>query len=791
MTAEVHPDMLAEPMSATANPSPPAAAEAAQLLDQAGRAHAQGRLAEADAAYRGALALHPWLPEAEHGLGWLLFQQGEVKAALPHFAAALKLRPWEPEFWISQLEVLMQLGQHESVHRLTYRALKSGLPPRIADGFEGRLRDARLQVLVRALAASGKTTAKAVQAPRREIMALRDTFLSKRYDAARQQAEALVRRYPLAPFPWRVLAAATPVADGSDEPMQLRRIACDLDPDSVDVAMNLALALMEAKRPDEAEALFRKVLDGEPANTRALVNLGLLLNQRGDPAAGELLREARRHGSADPRVALALGAYLRDRDEPAEAIPLLEEALADDASNDMAIAALSVCYLAVGRHEECAALFRRIDASRADQLSALGIALFVATHLEEVSADELFALHRRFGAILEAGCAPTGHFENHRDPGRALRVGFVSGDFRIHAMANFLLPLWRGLDAGQAEIFGYYNHATVDDVTLALRACTKGWCEVAGMTDDAMAARIRQDGIDVLVDLSGHTGFHRLGVFALKAAPVQLSWGGYPATTGLTRMDYYMADTTYAPPGLLDAQFTEKLMLGPASASFRPADDCPPVQPLPSLQGAAFTFGSFNRVSKLTPKTLHLWARILRDAPASRLMIGAADEPSQLRLSAFFAAENVDPSRIVFLARVGMPKYLEAHGQIDLLLDTAPYAGGTTTCHGLWMGVPTLTLPGATLPSRTGVAILGRTGLHEFIADGPDDFVARAVAFAAPKAAQRLAALREGMRERVSASNIGSPQAAIESFEDGIRMAWGRWCEGLPTAALVVPPRAR
>ena len=783
--------MLAESTSATANPSPQTIAEAKRLLEHAGVAHSQGLLLDASEAYRGALALHPWLPEAEHGLAWLLFQQGNWNAAMPRFAKALKLRPWEPEFWISQLEVLMQLGQHEAVHRLLYRATKSGLPQAVADGFEARLRDVRLQVLAHALSASGKTSAKAALVPKHDIIALRDTFRSKRYEAARKQAADLVRRYPLAPFPWRVLAAATPVSDGGDEPMRIRRIACDIDPDSVDVAMNLALALMDHKRPDEAEAVFRKVLESEPANTRALVNLGLLLNLRGDPAAGELLREARRHGSADPRAALALGAYLRDRDEPDEAIPLLEEALAHDATNDMAIAALSVCYRAIGRHQESAALFRRIAFREGTDLAALSIGLFVATHLAEIGPDELFAMHRVYGESLESRVVPFDHHPNDRDPERILRVGFVSGDLRNHAMANFLKPLWQGLDRSKVQVFAYSNHGAIDETTVALRAVSDAWTEIHDMGDQAAADRIRKDGIDVLVDVSGHTGFHRLGVFALKPAPLQMSWGGYPATTGLARMDYYMADTTYAPPGLLDAQFSEKLMLGSASASFQPPANCLDVAPLPSLQGAPFTFGSFNRMSKVTPVTLQLWARILSRALHSRMIIGAADEASQARLHALFSAAGVDSSRIVFLPRVDMPKYLEVHGQIDLLLDTSPYAGGTTTCYGLWMGVPTLTLPGATLPTRTGVAILGRTGLHDFIAESPDDFVVRAMEFASPEAADRLAKLRMGMRNRVAASNIGTPRGAIESFEDGTRMAWHRLCNGLPTAALVVPPRTQ
>ncbi|WP_397596519.1 tetratricopeptide repeat protein [Silanimonas sp.] len=782
--------MLAE-MTRDAAPSADLARNAQIALREAHAAHESGRLDEAEAQYLDALRANPYAAEAEHGLAWLLAQRGDWKGALPRFGRALKLRPWEKEFWISQLEALMQLGQHEAVHRLLHRAMQSGLPADAAAGFEKRLHDRRLAIIAAQVRASGKTAKQAAEAPRAALMALREVFLKREFAEARASASAFVAQYPLCAFAWRVLGASMPADERGDGPIEVLRIACDLDPEGVDVEMNLALALNERGRLDEAEALFRDVLQRQPENLRALVNRGLLLNLRGDPEAETLLRRARSLGVHDARVALALGAYLRDRDLHEEALPLLEEAMAADPANQACVSALSVCYLGVGRHEEAAALFRRLDTTKTPHLGALGIALFVGTHIAEIGVDELFALHRRFGELLERERAPNTHWENERDPARRLRVGFVSGDFRRHAMAGFVQPLWDGMDRSAFEVFAYSSHRTNDETTAQLRAATDGWCDIAGLTDERAADRIRQDGIDVLVDLSGHTAFNRLGVFALKPAPIQISSYGYPATTGLTRMDYYLADTIFAPPGRMDGQFTEKLMLGAANAAFQPPANAPDVAPLPSAGGAPFTFGSFNRMSKLTPRTVELWAAVLRATPGSRLVIGAADAPGEARLRAQFTAGSVEGSRLEFLPRMDTTSYLKAHDRIDLLLDTSPYAGGTTTCLGLWMGVPTLTVPGPTLPSRAGAAILERVGLMEFIASDAGDFVARAADFADPSARERLAAVRAGLRERMGASNIGSSQAAIETFEDGARMAWQRWCEGLPPAPLLVPPRSR
>ena len=639
--------MLAE-MTRDAAPSADSARNAQLALRVAHVAHESGRLTEAEAAYLEALQANPYAAEAEHGLAWLLAQRGDWKGALPRFARALKLRPWEKEFWISQLEALMQVGQHEAVHRLLHRAMQSGLPAEAAAGFEKRLHDRRMGVLAAQVRASGKTAKQASEAPHAALMALRTTFLRRDFAAARKAATSLVASHPLCAFAWRVLGASLPANEAGDGSIEVLRIACDLDPDGVDARMNLALALQERSRFDEAEAIYDGILVNQPDNVRALVNLGLLLNMRGDPEAEALLRRARGLGADDHRVALALGGYLRDRDQHEEALPLLEMAYTADPDNPACLSALSVCYLGVGRHQEAAALFRRLDASKTPHLGALGIALFVGTHIAEIGVDELFALHRRFGELLERERNPNTHWENERDPERRLRVGFVSGDYRRHAMAGFVQPLWDGIDRTAFEVFAYSNHRTHDETTAQLRAATDGWCDIVGLSDERAAERIRKDGIDILVDLSGHTAFNRLGVFALKPAPVQISSYGYPATTGLTRMDYYLADTIFAPPGLMDGQFTEKLMLGSANAAFQAPAGSPDVAPLPSAGGAPFTFGSFNRMSKITPRTVELWAAALCAVPGSRLLIGAADAPGEARLRAQFAAAGVVGERLSF-----------------------------------------------------------------------------------------------------------------------------------------------
>lgn len=773
----------------TRDPAPcsDSARSAQQALQAAHLAHEAGRLEDAEAQYLQALQNNPYAAEAEHGLAWLLAQRGDWRGALPRFGRALKLRPWEKEFWISQLEALMQVGQHEAVHRLLYRAMQSGLAPEVAADFENRLKHQRMTVLAAKVRASGKSTKQASEAPRPALLALRDAFLQRRFDEARILADALVRDYPMSAFAWRVLGASQPASADGNGVIEVLRIALDLDPENVDVAMNLALALQERGRGDEAERAYLRVLDQQPDNIRALVNHGLLMTARRDPRAEALLRRARELGSKDHRVALALGAYLRDKDRCAEALPLLEEALAVEPDNEAGIAALSVCYLGVGRHDEAAALFHRLDLRGSEHLGSLGIALFVGAHLEAIEPDALFAVHRRFGQILESAIAPTEHHPNLPDPARRIRVGFISGDLYEHAIAHFMLPVWQQFDPQRMEIFAYSTSGKSDDVTVAFQQTVAHWFDASDCSDDALAERIRRDAIDILFDLSGHTGYHRLGVFARKPAPLQISWCGYPGTTGLTRMDYYLSDTVFSPPGLLDGQFTEKLLLPHISGAFAEAPDLPDVSPSPAKSGAPFTFGSFNRVSKLSSATLALWARVLAKVPAARIRIGAVGDGDRDWISSRLAAFGVETARLEFLPRMAKKEYLRAHSGIDLLLDTTPYSGGTTTGHGLWMGVPTLTLAGATLPGRQSLSILRHCGLDEFVVEDTDSFVERAVGWSTK--IEALADLRASMRNRLRSSAIGNPRFAAEAVEDAIGAAWVRWCAGLPPIRLEIPAR--
>ena len=258
--------------------------------------------------------------------------------------------------------------------------------------------------------------------------------------------------------------------------------------------------------------------------------------------------------------------------------------------------------------------------------------LFCLSHEEAISAQALFAEHCRFGEQFEGPLrANWPAHRNGRDPARCLQIGFVSGDLRNHPVAYFLEPLLAHLGASPAlALHAYYNRAVEDSVSVRLRAQMKHWHRIAGLSDAALAEKISSDGIDILIDLAGHTAENRLLTFARKPAPVQVSWIGNPGTTGLSAMDYYLADRHFLPPGEFDGQFTEKLVYLPATAPFLPDDKAPPVNALPALNNGYVTFGSFNRISKLRPSAIALWARLLRALPSARMVLGGCRETANM-----------------------------------------------------------------------------------------------------------------------------------------------------------------
>jgi protein O-GlcNAc transferase len=557
--------------------------------------------------------------------------------------------------------------------------------------------------------------------------------------------------------------------------------------DADDGAHARLTALIDQGESNTATELGRQHCERHPGDAIGWKLLGIAAQRSGRlPLALSAKRRAAALDPASPEAHNNLGNALAAAGQLDDALAALQQALALDPAFAEAHNNLGLVLQRLERPDEAAHHFEQAVALRPTFAEAHSNLLFMLSHDARLSPAALLAAHRRFDDLH--GRPHARHWRPHangRQPDRRLRVGFVSGDLRRHAVARFLAPLWRGLDRDQVEVLAYSTAGPADETTGQLRALTDAWADVGPLADDALADRIRHDAVDILVDLSGHTRHNRLPVFARKPAPVQVTAIGYPNTTGLSAIDYRISDAFRMPPQLARLN-VEHIAYVPCASTFE-HEDAPDVSPLPARQTGRFTFGSFQRPSKISAQDLVLWARVLHAVPGSTLLVGAMDASgARYRIVRALADQGIDPGRIGFVGQRPFQAYLGLHRHIDLMLDTHPYPGGTTTHHALWMGVPTLTLTGSSLVSWQGAAVLRRVGLDEFVAHDPSDYVKRATRWATDL--DSLAALRAGLRERIATAPHLQAQAVANGMQAALRMMWHRWCAGLPPASFEVRP---
>ncbi|MDR3480267.1 MAG: tetratricopeptide repeat protein [Burkholderiaceae bacterium] len=429
-----------------------------------------------------------------------------------------------------------------------------------------------------------------------------------------------------------------------------------------------------------------------------------------------------------------------------------------------------------GQLEDALTSYRRALEIKPDFMPARCNLLFALQFSSQSTKEDLFVAHRRFGEQVEASLKP--HWPVHansRDPDKRLKIGYVSGDFREHAVAYFIEPVLSNHDKSQVEVYCYSNSAKRDAVTERLIAQADHWQPCVGMSDDELAQHIRADGIDILVDLAGHTALNRLFTFARKPAPIQITYLGYPGSTGLSAMDYRLTDR-YAEPGD-DQYYTEKLLRLPGSIwCYRPPDGMPEVTPLPALVNGYLTFGSFNNVNKVGSECIALWASLLHRLPNSRLLMATVPEgAARGQLIRRFAQLGIADDRIDYCGSLPLRKFQRKLQQVDITLDPFPVNGATTTCESLWLGVPVLTMVGERFPSRAGLSIMNAARMPEFATATPEEFIEKAISLA--NDLPRLADIRAGMRERLKETPLFDQQRFARHFEAALRGMWIRWCE--------------
>lgn len=556
---------------------------------------------------------------------------------------------------------------------------------------------------------------------------------------------------------------------------------------TLDAAFAMAMTHQAAGRLPSAQQIYNGILQVAPDHPRALYWLGAIaLRQDHHAVAEQHLRAVLRQLPNNIDALTGLCVALFELGQLAEAERVARRAVQIDAAYAPAYRCLGRILLHQSRHAEAVASYGRAVALAPKDASLMTELLYCMVQDEATDSQHLARMHRDFGKKFGANLRdPQRGHSNPRDPDRRLRVGFISGDLRQHAVAYFIEPVWRELDRGKIELFAYANLLLEDATSQRLKQLVDHWRPVISLDDAQLAEQVRRDGIDILIDLSGHTALNRLLVFARKPAPLQASWIGYPETTGLTAMDYHLANTHSAPVGVVDALFVEKLVRLDACGAFEADAAAGDVNALPALQRGYFTFGSFNRMSKLGATVVDTWGRVLLQVPTARLLVADVGDPDVERnLRQRFAALGVAAERLSLVPRQPLAAYFRLHHEVDVLLDSFPYTGGTTTQNALWMGVPVVTLAGMRRTERISTGVLSRVGLEDWSVTSIDAYVARAVAAANDIA--NLAELRAGLRGRIASSPLRQTSTAARSLEVAFRTMWKRWCAGLPAEAFRV-----
>ncbi|MCX7384364.1 MAG: tetratricopeptide repeat protein [Alphaproteobacteria bacterium] len=524
------------------------------------------------------------------------------------------------------------------------------------------------------------------------------------------------------------------------------RIALRLQPDSVQALNNLGNILRDAGRWPESVAAYQQALQLAPGFGDAWANLAWVLSLTGEAHAAE--HAARRGIEADPKNA--------------------------NAFNNLGLALMRQSRLV-----EAEAALRNALALRPDFAQAHSNILFCLNYRSDLDAETIATEYRSWDRVHAAPLAPTArHYSVDRDPDRRLRIGYVSPDFRHHAVSFFAEPLLRAHDRRAVEVCCYAEVAVPDATTERFRALADNWVSTVGMRDADVADRIADDRIDVLVDLAGHTAGNRLLAFARRPAPVMLATMlGSGTTSGLSAMTGFIADAELAPPGS-EALFSERVIrLGRVPLVYAPPAAMPDVADLPARRDGRVTFGYFGRTVRLNARVLRAWSLILNAVPGSRLMLNSApyaEEAGREQIAARFAELGIARDRLALVHTAPQPRTWEAYGEIDIALDPFPHNAGTTTVEALWQGVPVVTLKARPGVGRIGASLLRAVGLDDFVAADETDYVARAIRAAGDIAA--LARLRATLRDRVATSPLCDAAGLAREMEAVYRAVWRNWC---------------
>jgi predicted O-linked N-acetylglucosamine transferase (SPINDLY family) len=752
-----------------------------EALNLAGGKMRQGQWIDAESIYRQILASQGDYPPALQGLARVLLRVGRLDEAANCLDRALAQIPNDAGLLNDRANLFAERGELDEAIGLFNRAIaiRSDLPQLHHNYASALQKRGRLDEAIIAYRRALAIRPDLVESLCNLGNALQDKGQMAEATACYQRAIALRPDFAEAHNNLGNSLASLGQFDAAFAAFQR---TLGLVPNRFEVLVNFGAALRKAGRNDDAITCLSQAVAQRPRDGALLMTLGGLLFGRGrlDEAAAaysqSVVVEA---GNAEAHNDLGVVRLKQGRFQDAEAA--FGRALELRPENPEIYANLAAVMQANGRLSDAISFYDRSLAQAPNSMVASNRLLAVQLH-PDYDAQAVLREHRKwnddYAKPVRDALPPA---ENERSSergstaldGARLRIGYLSGDFRQHPVGWNLLPLLANHDHQKFEIFAYSATARPDALTDKLKSHCDQWREILNLDDQAAAELIRRDGIDILIDLAGHTNRNRLLVFARKPAPVQASWLGYAGTTGLDAMDYRISDPFLDPPDSDVSCYSEQTVrLRHTFWCYQSGGEAPQVAAA-AAPGAPVTFGCLTNFSKVAPAALELWAKVLAQTPGSRLLLNCPDGTPRQTIKNRFWELAIAPERVDFVARQPWEAYMATYRRIDVLLDPLPYGGGITTCDALWMGVPVVTLRGRTTPGRGGASILGNLGLCDLVAGDAKEYVRIAVELAKDEVRRRD--LRATLRGRMGDSPLMKAREFARDMEELYREIWGRW----------------
>lgn len=563
------------------------------------------------------------------------------------------------------------------------------------------------------------------------------------------------------------------------EAEKLCRRMLSADPSDARVWCHLGSCCLSMNRNQEAIKAYEQAVKRQPRFAEAVNNIGVAYARLGkvdEAIAAFKQARALRPNWAEPNISLGNLYVTHERFD--EALEAFSHAGRVEPNNAEPQSLMGSIFSRLGNLKKGAEHFLESVRLNPRNFVAHSNLLLALNYDPDIDPNLLLQEHRWFDRLQGQGLSPIPPHVNLRDPERPLRIGYISPDFRRHAVAWFMLPVFRAHDPNLFKLYGYANQSELDPITEEFRSYCAGWKQITTMNDAQVVEQMRADGIDILVDLAGHTSGNRLTVLTRRPAPVQVTYLGYPNTTGLQAVQYWITDAAADPPELPAYCTEEVVRLAGCFCCFAPPDGLVASDSPPCVAKRHVTFGLLHKMAKYNGMMIDLWTRVLKAVPTSRLMIhrDSLDRSVQERLLGEFVKCGIAADRIELVKQTAKEgAHYAAYAKVDISLDSLPWSGHTTSCESLWMGVPFVTLRGSRHAGRMSASILQTVGLKELIAENPDQFVQICAELAGDTA--RLLRYRKELRQRVSQSSLCDPKGFTRGLEAAYRQIWRKWCE--------------